>query len=261
MEGGARTTALVREGEWYASTQPPGEGTPAAMLSHSDGHYHAHRKARAAIVEALRRAGTGEEGVVLDLACGDGSEVRLLEQVSRRIVGVDLALVALARFRKHFDYPVFQGNVRALPFRDAVFDACLVSGLLHHIVGYDDMVPYLAEVRRVLRPGGVVIAVEPNALYPVQWLMGPINRVMQRWRPGWRGLVPHERPLSPGYLMRKLRAAGFEDTGFAGTTFLHNRMPARLARLVEGWEDGVRDRAPFKHFAWWVLVTGRRASA
>jgi SAM-dependent methyltransferase len=139
--------------------------------------------------------------------------------------------------------------VRTLPFRDETLEACVVSGLLHHIVGYDDVVPFLAEFRRVLRPGGVLITVEPNSLYPLQWILGPVNRVMQRVRPGWRGLVPHERPLSAAFIARRLRRAGFSHVTYSGATFLHNRMPLAVCRRVDSWEDRLRGRAPFRAFA------------
>jgi ubiquinone/menaquinone biosynthesis C-methylase UbiE len=223
-----------------------------------EGHHFAHDKARRAIVSGLRGLGATSGWTILSIGTGDGYEIPLIEQVSRRIVGVDLALVALRKFRAHFPYPVFQGNVRQLPFRDQAFNACVVAGLLHHIVGHDDVVPYLVEFRRVLRTGGALVVVEPNSLYPVQWFLGPINRAVQRVRPGWRGLVPHERPISPGLITRWMREAGYQALRYVGTTFLHNRMPAALCRLIGPMEDRILDKCCFRQFAWWTMVTGRR---
>lgn len=260
MEVGERSKALALEEEWYGQTTEPEriDERPPAL---SEGHHLAHDKARRGILEALRNLGATDAWTVLSIATGDGLEIPLIEQVSRRIVGIDLALPALRKFSARFPYPVFQGNVRSLPFRDLAFDACVVSGLLHHIVGYDDMVPYLAEFRRVLRKGGVLLVLEPNSLYPVQWVLGPVNRIVQRVRPGWRGLVPHERPISPGFIMRRLRDARFVDVQYSGTTFLHNRLPARICRVVDPLEDRIRARAPFRLFAWWTLVKASRSAA
>ncbi len=235
MEVGSRSEALSREIKWYGEDNEDEAARPTQL---SEGHHLAHTKARAAIVQGLQGLGASDSWTILSVACGDGYEIPLIEQVSRRIVGIDLALVALRRFKARFPYPVFQGNVRALPFRDLAFDACVVSGLVHHIIGYDDLAPYLVEFRRVLRPGGALVTVEPNSLYPIQWVLGPINRVVQRMRPGWRGLVPHERPLSPGFIQRSIRDAGYCDLRYTGTTSFTTGCLDRFAELWTRWRIG-----------------------
>ena len=126
--------------------------------------------------------------------------MRFIEAVSPQIVGIDISLSALEKVARVYPYLFFQSNARELPFRNNSFDAVVVCGLLHHVVGYDDVLKYLLEFRRVLARDKFVILVEPNAYYPVQWLLGPLNRVVQKVKPGWRGLVPHEQPLPPRYL-------------------------------------------------------------
>ncbi len=53
---------------------------------------------------------------------------------------------------------VLQGDARALPHDDASADAVLLLGPLYHLVERDDRLTALREARRVLRPGGVVVA-------------------------------------------------------------------------------------------------------
>lgn len=53
---------------------------------------------------------------------------------------------------------VLLGDARALPFDDASADAVLLLGPLYHLVERDDRLAALREARRVLRPGGVVVA-------------------------------------------------------------------------------------------------------
>jgi ubiquinone/menaquinone biosynthesis C-methylase UbiE len=50
-----------------------------------------------------------------------------------------------------------QGDACALPWQDASLDGCLVFGPMYHLVSREDRAQALAEVRRVLRPGGVVL--------------------------------------------------------------------------------------------------------
>ncbi len=53
---------------------------------------------------------------------------------------------------------VVQGDARSLPYGDASVDAVLLLGPLYHLVERDDRLTALREARRVLRPGGVVMA-------------------------------------------------------------------------------------------------------
>jgi len=252
--------ALQEEVDWYAPLDhldKVGARSPAPDL-HSSAHLFAHAKARYAIEETLRRLGCNESLVVLSLACGVGEEIPLIEVVTRKIVGIDLALNGLCLFRKKFSYPVFLGNAGKMPFQDEAFDFVVISGLLHHIVGYDELVPYLKEVGRVLKKGGWTVAVEPNSLYPVQWLIGPCNRLMQCLRPGWRGLVSHERPLSPKFIMRQFLRAGFRNVDYESTTFTHNRMPLALSQRTASIERLFIRMPVVRMFGWWTVVTACR---
>jgi ubiquinone/menaquinone biosynthesis C-methylase UbiE len=240
------TDALREKQDWYLqenSAHPP-----------PDRHHYAHRRARSAIAWALRQLGYTKDSLILSVGTGTGVEIEYIESTSQQIFGVDLSLSALKQFREMHPYPVFQANARELPFRDDSFDGLIVSETLHHIAGYDDLIPYLREFRRVLAKEGWLIAVEPNSWYPVQWLLGPINKVMQRVRPGWRGLVPHERPLSPHFLVRQFKRAGFTGSTYFSTTFVHNRFPLRLSQLISRWEDNFRFGYPLKLLGWCVCI-------
>jgi ubiquinone/menaquinone biosynthesis C-methylase UbiE len=104
---------------------------------------------------------------ILDVGCGTGTaEVKLsrlhLTQVS--LVAVDLSAdrvrEALAATRSHNIRATFAAaDGCALPFRDATFDSAFCVAVLQHIVDVDAAVRELA---RVTRPGGRVVAVEPD---------------------------------------------------------------------------------------------------
>jgi SAM-dependent methyltransferase len=242
---------MAQELAWYSAPQKPRRPLP-------DGHHFAHAAARAPIAEELRRLGFDERALVLSVATGTGVEIPFIRQVSERIVAIDASTAALQAFRHHWPYLAFQADAGRLPFKDESFDAVVVCALLHHLAGYTALDPYLTEFVRVTRTTGSVIAVEPNAWYPVQWVVGPINRAVQRIHPGWRGLVPHERPLSPRLLTRQFASAGLARVHVASTTFVHNRFPRRLSERIVAWERRLRTRRPVRSFGWWVLVSGRR---
>jgi ubiquinone/menaquinone biosynthesis C-methylase UbiE len=94
-------------------------------------------------------------GRVLDLGCGTGRNLALLPSGS---FGIDPAVDPLRRARRRApEARLVQARAEALPFRDRVFDT-VVSGLVFCSV--DDPARGLAEVRRVLRPGGTLRMLE-----------------------------------------------------------------------------------------------------
>lgn len=92
---------------------------------------------------------TGRERV-LDLACGDGP---LLAELGPRALGIDLSREELAITR--IGGRVVQGRAQALPFADGSFDAvaCHLAFML-----FDDIERVVAELARVIVPGGVFAA-------------------------------------------------------------------------------------------------------
>ncbi|HTW62293.1 MAG TPA: methyltransferase domain-containing protein [Terracidiphilus sp.] len=91
---------------------------------------------------------------ILDLGCGDGQLTLRLAASGAQVTGADLSpeMAAAARARG-VDAQV--ANAEALPFEDASFDAVFSNAALHWVRDQDAM---LAEVRRVLRPGGRFVA-------------------------------------------------------------------------------------------------------
>jgi SAM-dependent methyltransferase len=83
-----------------------------------------------------------------------GYAVHLLDPVP---LHVEQATTASTR-AQHPLASVLLGDARSLPFRDGSADAVLLLGPLYHLVDRSDRLAALREARRVLRPGGVVVA-------------------------------------------------------------------------------------------------------
>jgi ubiquinone/menaquinone biosynthesis C-methylase UbiE len=99
----------------------------------------------------------GARGRTLDLGCGTGRNLPWLP-AGARAVGVDPSPPAIRRARRRAPaVPLVIARAEALPFRDGTFDTVL-SGLVFCSVG--DPARGLAEVRRVLRPGGMLRMLE-----------------------------------------------------------------------------------------------------
>ncbi|MGH2669606.1 MAG: class I SAM-dependent methyltransferase, partial [bacterium] len=99
----------------------------------------------------------GARGRTLDLGCGTGRNLPLVPS-GTRVLGLDPAWDSLVRARRRAPgVPLVQARAEALPFRDAVFHT-VVSGLVFCSV--PDARRGLAEVRRVLAPGGTLRMLE-----------------------------------------------------------------------------------------------------
>jgi SAM-dependent methyltransferase len=166
----------------------------------------------------LFAAAIGRGRRVLDLGCRSGALTRHFLD-GNEVVGLDVDAAALERAAALGIEPV-QANVEdPLPFADASFDAVVAGELLEHLQFPDALV---AEIRRVLRPGGVLVGSVPNAF-----------RVQSRLR-FLLGRPPeddptHLRMFSPGALRALL--VGFEkvELRFAGGRY-RRLSPRLLAR-------------------------------
>ncbi|MET0909494.1 MAG: class I SAM-dependent methyltransferase, partial [Ilumatobacteraceae bacterium] len=117
---------------------------------------------------------------ILDVPCGRGFYLHRYRAVEEEctVIGTELE-VSLAQIAHQvvgpLGVPVLAGAIESLPFRDGSFDAAIVSEVLEHVA---DDVAALRDIRRVVRPGGLIAITVPNADYPLLW--DPINKVLER---------------------------------------------------------------------------------
>lgn len=121
---------------------------------------------------------------VLDLGCGEGRHVHGLAMAGDyTVIGVDLDTASLAKAKAGLEslpapstprggtITFEHGDATALPFADDSFDAVICSEVLEHLPDYSAA---LAEIRRVLRPEGMLCVSVPNA-WPerICWRLAP----------------------------------------------------------------------------------------
>jgi SAM-dependent methyltransferase len=101
---------------------------------------------------------------VLDAACGEGYGSAWLARHAKSVTGLDIDVPTIASARAKYAAPALRfevGSVAAMPFANASFDCAVSFETLEHLAEQDAM---LAELRRVLRPDGVLIISTPNRL-------------------------------------------------------------------------------------------------
>ena len=111
---------------------------------------------------------------VLELGCGTAQKTRQVAQQASHILALEVDRVQLEKNRHIADLPNVQfryGAAESIPADDAHFDIVMMFKSLHH-VPRDKLDAAFAEIRRVLKPGGVLYVSEP--VY-----MGDLNEIIR----------------------------------------------------------------------------------
>jgi SAM-dependent methyltransferase len=191
---------------------------------------------------------------LLEFGCGPKPHALTLAPYAASVTGIDISAVAARRARKEAERACV-GNVRFLvmdaeqmDFSDNSFDVVFGSSILHHL----DLKRSLAEIARVVRPGGAAIFLEPMGHNPA------IN--------AYRRLTPHlrtrdEHPLTLADLETAKRFfAGAEYTFYHLLSLLavplRRTRPFRsIVRALDAADRAMFDRVPpSQRLAWFVLM-------
>jgi SAM-dependent methyltransferase len=129
----------------------------------------------------LDRAGIPPGATILDVGTSTGANLRLLRDLGyTRVTGLDVSPDAIRFCEAKGLGPVQQGDVCAIPFPDGHFDLVLATDVIEHV---DDEAKALAEIRRVLAPGGRVLLTVPA--FPSLWgLQDDVALHRRRYRLG-----------------------------------------------------------------------------
>lgn len=150
---------------------------------------------------------------VLDAGCGSGPLAAELVRRGAVVTGLDAspAMVELARRRLGDDVPLHVADLaRPLPFADDSFDDVVASLVLHYL---EDWSGPLAELRRVLRPGGRLLV---SVNHPTVRFVNSPDEDYFATRQYTEALELDGRPTELTFWHRPLRAMtrAFTDAGF-----------------------------------------------
>jgi len=167
---------------------------------------------------------------VLDYGAGEGLSSVVLARRGARVVSFDIAsgnvrLAARRAAANGVPLHLAQMAGEALAFREGTFDAVYGNAILHHV----NLDQAGAELRRVLRPGGVAVFSEP-------WGENPLLEFARRRVP-YRGKdrTPDERPLRLADVARlKAQLPGAEVRGYQLLSMIRRQVRWRpLVSLLE----------------------------
>jgi SAM-dependent methyltransferase len=124
-------------------------------------------KARALLDLVRRRLGDPSGLSALDVGCGTGETDRYLAPAIGSLHGADISQRSIERAREanpDVDYRAYDGET--LPFDENEFDLSFSINVLHHVEP-GDRAAVVAELGRVVRPGGLVAIAEHNPVNPL----------------------------------------------------------------------------------------------
>ena len=172
----------------------PGFAGPAGLLAAASMALGGKGNARL----AERLSGLAADDAVADIGCGPGTAARHAARLGAAVVGIDPAPVMLrfARLltrRSAHAVRYAQGSAEALPLPDSSVSVVWSIASVHH---WADLDAGLREARRVLKPGGRLVAIERLS------------------RPGAKGLASHGwTPEQASAFAGHCRVHGFADAG------------------------------------------------
>jgi len=218
---------------------------------------------RVALVERLAAGLAGKR--VVDCGCGAGAYTRAYAERGAHAIGVEYSLDKLRQARSHEPAPGEPGptflhaDVSRLPLRARSIDVVVFNEVLEHV---PDEHTALVEAARVLAPGGVLIVLSPNRLYPFE-THGVSLKHLGTKLPAHTPLIPYvplplgvhlfdywARNYWPWQLRRQLRAAGLtiHHTSFITQTLenISGTQPRLLAAAAPALRNvlGLLERVP-----------------
>ena len=168
-----------------------------------------------------------KKGELLNLGCGHGADFLPFKE-NFDLYGVDYSagMLQLARkFAEKYDFQVrlAQADLRKLPYPDSCFDRAIAVASLHHIKGHSGQLRAMAEMKRVLRPGGEAFVTVWNRHQPRFWFKG--KEILLPFRAGDETIQRYYYLFTYGELEKLARRAGFEILSSAPES--HYRFPLR----------------------------------
>ncbi|HEV3200070.1 MAG TPA: class I SAM-dependent methyltransferase [Bryobacteraceae bacterium] len=220
IQGASRAEREILHGRHLAVLETEtvwGWGTPAGQL---------RARRRAGLIAEGARLSPGQRA--LEIGCGTGLFTEMFASRGAEIVAVDISGELLAKARAR-NLPAGQVTFLEKRFEDCdvdgPFDAVIGSSILHHL----DIAGALTNIRRLLKPGGILSFAEPNMLNPQVYLERKFH-----YLPMFSYTSPDETAFVRWKFARLLREHGFQEISITPFDWLHPAVPRPLIAAVRG---------------------------
>lgn len=189
-----------------------------------------------------------EEKRALDIGCAHGILTRLLSERGYNSFGIDIDRDRVETARKNFGNTRLHFDVqdaRSLEFPYQSFDLVLCLEVIEHLRDPEEL---LTEIRRVLRPEGLLIISTPN-MCSLEGLIGKVLAMISGRRTWKAWDETHEQVFSAKEFLELLKRSGFEPSktvGYYYFPYIHRLDAVPFAKKVQGAFDFAR----YAHFTW-----------
>jgi ubiquinone/menaquinone biosynthesis C-methylase UbiE len=215
---------------------------------------------------------------VVDLGCGNGYYSYLLSHmpVKLDIHAIDpdkLAVKDAKLFNPNYKKVKYKiGSIEKTPYPTSYFDKAVMSEVIEHV---ENDKKALQEIRRILKPGGVLILTTPNADFPFFW--DPINWTLGKlfnthFKSGfWAGIWnQHDRLYRKKELISLLKNIGFKIEkeafltswclpfnhyiiNFIARLLYSNQLPKKISSSVNKFKGHGKSQSNFITFSYFML--------
>lgn len=139
------------------------------------------------------------QGKILDVGCATGFFLKLAEDAGFKPYGVDISKFAVDYARKKLKLKVYHGQLKDVAFPAKYFDVVIAFHIIEHV---KDPLGLLQEIRRILKPNGLLMMTTPNANSVMARLLG------RKWW-GFNAAPLHLFFFNPKTFISLMTKAGF----------------------------------------------------
>ncbi len=177
------------------------------------------------------RANTGR-GRLLDIGCGYGFFLQEMKYRGWKVEGIEISEVGRKFVREKWDIHVYSQPLENLALPENSFDVVTLFYVIEHVF---DPLGLLMEVKRVLRPDGLILLRWPHST-PIINILGPVSRKLDLYHTPY-----HLYDFSPRTMEKMLTLCGFREieTMIGGNTRPSKRFDRWAAVIFGGVGEAV----------------------
>lgn len=183
---------------------------------------------------------------VLDVGCGTGRLVKFLNENGFETIGCDVveeALKIAQRINKKNS--IIKASATKLPFTDRSFDLVIAISLIEHLTK-NEAKKFIAEVKRILKPGGSVFLITPNFSSPLRYIFS------KKW---FAYSDPtHKHFFTPRSLSQLLKTHSFQNIKLRHKTAYNLPSDLHLPGFCRQWPMLI------KNFLNWLMISSPLAT-